>query len=76
MIREAARTPVDAILILCTNLAGALVADPLTEELGIPVLDSVAVAVRHSLDRLEVAPLGSGIEAQSASPGHGSYRAL
>jgi maleate isomerase len=52
MVREAARTPVDAIIILCTNLAGSSVADDLSAELGIPVLDSVRVAVRHSLASL------------------------
>lgn len=53
MARKAAETPVDAILILCTNLAGATIADPLERELGIPVLDSVRVAVRHSLALLD-----------------------
>ncbi|WP_407051593.1 aspartate/glutamate racemase family protein [Methyloraptor flagellatus] len=49
MARAVARTPVDAILILCTNLAGAGIAPPLSAELGIPVLDSVVVALEHSL---------------------------
>ena len=49
MVREVARTPVDAILILCTNLAGSSIAEPLGRELGVPVLDSVRVAVEHSL---------------------------
>ncbi|MBS1165054.1 MAG: Asp/Glu/hydantoin racemase [Proteobacteria bacterium] len=49
MAREVARTPVDAILILCTNLAGASIATPLSAELGVPVLDSVVVAFEHSL---------------------------
>jgi maleate isomerase len=61
MVRAAARKPVDAILILCTNLAGARVADPLTNDLGIPVLDSVAVSVLHSLARLDVMPPGLGL---------------
>lgn len=49
MVRRVAATPLDAILILCTNMAGAPVAAALTAELGIPVLDSVVVAVEHSL---------------------------
>jgi maleate isomerase len=49
MARKAARTPVDVLLILCTNLAGASIAGELGRELGIPVLDSVRVAVEHSL---------------------------
>lgn len=52
MVRRAAATPVDAVLILCTNLAGASVAPALTAELGVPVLDSVRVAVEHSLSLL------------------------
>jgi maleate isomerase len=52
MAREAARDPVDAILILCTNLAGSSVARQLESDLGIPVLDSVRVAVEHCLDLL------------------------
>lgn len=56
MAREAARAPVDAILILCTNLAGSSVAGALEAELGAPVLDSVRVAVEHGLERLAEAP--------------------
>jgi maleate isomerase len=52
MVRRVAVAPLDAILILCTNMAGAPVATALTAELGIPVLDSVVVAVEHSLARL------------------------
>jgi maleate isomerase len=52
MVREAAREPVDAVVILCTNLAGSSVAEALTRELGRPVLDSVRVAVEHSLELL------------------------
>jgi maleate isomerase len=52
MVRHVAKTPVDAILILCTNLAGASVAGALSAELGTPVLDSVVVAIEHSLNLL------------------------
>jgi maleate isomerase len=71
MVRGVARTPLDAILILCTNLRGAPVADLLTDELGVPVLDSVAVAVRHSLARLDFPPGGimSAAEAPLGSLG-------
>jgi len=55
MTREAARTPGDAILILCTNLAGSSVVRELERELGVPVLDSVRVAVEHCLDLLAAA---------------------
>jgi maleate isomerase len=43
----------DAVLILCTNLAGSSIADQLEAELGIPVLDSVRVAVEHALRLLD-----------------------
>jgi maleate isomerase len=53
MVRKVARRtddgPMDAIIILCTNLAGASVSEALSAELGIPVLDSVRVAIDHSL---------------------------
>lgn len=52
MARRAALARVDAILILCTNLAGSSVTHQLERELGIPVLDSVRVAVEHCLDLL------------------------
>ncbi len=52
MVRATARRPVDAIVILCTNLAGSDVALSLERELGIPVLDSVRVAIAHSLTLL------------------------
>lgn len=52
MVREAAREPVDAVVILCTNLAGSSIAHDVERELGVPVLDSVRVAVEHSLDLL------------------------
>ncbi|MDQ0470334.1 maleate cis-trans isomerase family protein [Labrys wisconsinensis] len=52
MARRVAAGPADAVLILCTNLAGASVAPDLAAELGVPVLDSVRVAVEHSLSLL------------------------
>ncbi|GGE03761.1 Asp/Glu/hydantoin racemase [Aureimonas endophytica] len=56
MTREVAAAGVEAVLILCTNLAGASIAPTLSRELGLPVLDSVRVAVEHSLARLPAGP--------------------
>jgi maleate isomerase len=56
MVREVACSPVDAILILCTNLAGSSIAPALSRELGVPVLDSVRVAIEHSLALLAGEP--------------------
>jgi maleate isomerase len=53
MVRDVAKARVDAILILCTNLAGAGIASALSDELGVPVLDSVKVALEHCLARLD-----------------------
>lgn len=38
-----------AVGVLCTNVYGAELAEPLEDELGIPVLDSVAVTLWHAL---------------------------
>jgi maleate isomerase len=48
MVRSVAEAKPDAIVIMCTNLAGASIAGPLARELGIPVIDSVRAAVLHS----------------------------
>ena len=48
-IRKVARGGPDAILIMCTNLAGAPVAQALEEETGVPILDSVTVTVWGAL---------------------------
>lgn len=52
MVREVGREGPDAIVIMCTNMMGASVAGPLESELGIFVLDSVAVAVEHCVATL------------------------
>ncbi len=52
MVRAAAREPVDAVVIMCTNLAGSSVAQALERELGVAVLDSVRVAIQHGLELL------------------------
>lgn len=49
MVRDTARPLPDAVVIMCTNLAGSSLAEALTRDLGIPVLDSVRVAVEASL---------------------------
>lgn len=48
-IRKVARSAPDAILILCTNLAGAGIASALEDETGIMILDSVTVTVWGAL---------------------------
>ncbi len=52
MIRDVAAARPDAIVVLCTNLAGARLVDAASQELGLFVLDSVRVAIEHSLARL------------------------
>jgi len=49
MVRGLARTSLDAVVVLCTNLAGSSVAEQTSRDLGIPVIDSVRIAVQHSL---------------------------
>lgn len=43
--RQVAREGAEAVVILCTNLAGAEVAATIEEETGVPVLDSVVMTV-------------------------------
>ncbi|CAA2156381.1 Maleate isomerase [Methylobacterium brachiatum] len=50
MVRAVAAEGVDAVAIVCTNLAGAALAPALEAELGVPVLDSVAVTLWKGLD--------------------------
>lgn len=54
MCREVAAAAPDAIVILCTNMRGPLIAPQLERELGIPVLDSVAFTLWASLDAGQV----------------------
>lgn len=49
MVRAVAAEGVDAVAIVCTNMAGATIAPALEAELGIPVYDSVAVTLWQSL---------------------------
>jgi maleate isomerase len=55
MIRTVARARPEAIVVMCTNLVGAAFAETLSAELGIPVLDSVRVAVEHCVELLRPA---------------------
>jgi maleate isomerase len=59
MARAVARGGPDAIVIMCTNLAGASQVDRLGAELGIPVIDSVHAAIADCLGRLGVSGGGA-----------------
>lgn len=49
MVRAVASEGVDAVAIVCTNMAGAFMAPALEAELAIPVYDSVAVTLWQGL---------------------------
>ena len=49
MVRDVAASGADCVAIVCTNVNGAAVATKLERELGLPVLDSVAVTLWASL---------------------------
>lgn len=53
---ELAASDPDALVFLCTNLYGANIAAEIEERTDVPVLDSVAVTLWHSL-KLAKAPL-------------------
>ena len=46
MIRGVAAENVDSIVIMCTNMAGAEVAERLEKELNVPIFDSAAVSLK------------------------------
>ena len=50
MCRDVAASAPDAIVILCTNLRGAVIAPRIEAELGVPILDSVAFTLWKALD--------------------------
>jgi len=54
MCRAAAAARPDAIAIVCTNMRGARIAAALESELGIPILDSVAVTLWGCLHRVGI----------------------
>ncbi len=49
MVRDVASAKPDAVAVVCTNMRAAPLAEALERELGIPVLDTVALAVWSSL---------------------------
>lgn len=49
LIRDAAKGEPDCIAVVCTNLAAAPLVERLEAELGIPIVDSVAVTFRAAL---------------------------
>jgi maleate isomerase len=57
LVRAVASEGCDAVAIVCTNMRGAALAEPLERELGIPVYDSIATTVWASL-RLTGIPTG------------------
>lgn len=56
MIREVAGARPQAIIVFCTNLDGASLAERLEREIGIPIYDTIATAVWASLRVAGVAP--------------------
>lgn len=74
MCRDVARARPDAIAIVCTNMRGPMIAAALEAELGVPILDSVAVTLWGCLRAVGVdpAPLGHfGRLFTMPDPGHG-----
>ncbi len=61
MCREVANSKPDAIAIVCTNMRGPMIAAALENELGIPVLDSVAFTLWGCLmeTRVDMQPLAA-----------------
>ena len=49
MVRRVARAEPDAIAITCTNFRGAEVAAALEAEVGIPVIDSIAITAAQTM---------------------------
>ncbi|NBC89140.1 MAG: Asp/Glu/hydantoin racemase [Alphaproteobacteria bacterium] len=60
MCSEVAAAGPDAIAVVCTNMRGPLVAPAIEAELGIPVIDSIAVTLWGALNTLAIdtQPLG------------------
>lgn len=56
MVRAVAQAKPQAVTIFCTNMKGAPLAEPLERELGIPIYDSVSLAVWASLRMAGVDP--------------------
>jgi maleate isomerase len=60
-LRDLATAGPDAVVVLCTNVAGQPLVPRIERDTGVPVLDSVAVTLWHCLDRLghDHAPLAA-----------------
>ena len=56
MVREVAKTRPQAIIVFCTNMDGASLAEDLEREVGIPIYDTIATAVWASLRTVGVRP--------------------
>src|SRR5918995_4676204 len=56
MAREVAKARPQAIIVFCTNMDGASLAEGLERELGIPIYDTIATAVWASLRTVGVRP--------------------
>lgn len=56
MVREVAADRPDGIAIYCTNFSGTRVAPRLEDELGLPVLDSVALTAWHAMQAAGAQP--------------------
>ena len=57
MVREVAVAWPQAIIVFCTNMDGASLTEGLEREVGIPIYDSIATAVRASLRTAGVCPI-------------------
>jgi maleate isomerase len=56
MCRDVAQAKPDAIAIVCTNMRGPMIAPALERELGIPILDSIAVTLWGCLGIVSINP--------------------
>ena len=56
MIREVAKDRPQAITVFCTNMDGASLAEELEREIGIPIYDTIALAVWAGMHAAGVAP--------------------
>lgn len=56
MVREVAKARPQAIIVFCTNMDGATLAEELEREIGLPIYDTIATAVWASLRTVGVQP--------------------
>ncbi|OJU83467.1 MAG: hypothetical protein BGO11_14865 [Solirubrobacterales bacterium 70-9] len=68
MAERVAKAKPDAIVILCTNLAGTPIADAVAGATGIPVLDSVRVAAEEAASALHAAAAPKKATHEAPSP--------